>query len=189
MKLTRDDWVDGAYRALLDGGSRAIAVAPLADRLGVTRGSFYHYFTNREELLVAALMKWEQQATDALVAVSSQAGGPRERLEMLFLQVFREPSALAGAERHLLRDRDTEPVVAEAVARVTGRRKAYLADCYRGLGCTEPVADDLALIAYMTFVGWLFLDETSRADGCDTERLATVVRSRLLSIQPAGTLP
>ena len=189
MKLTRDDWVDAAYRALLEGGSRAVAVAPLAGRLGVTRGSFYHYFTNREELLAAALVRWEQLATEALIAASSRAGEPSERLEILFSRVFRDATALAGAERHLLRDRDTEPVVADAVGRVAGRRKSYLADCYRGLGFDDPVAHDLALIAYMTLIGWLFLDETSRADTYDTDRLAAVVRSRLLSVLPVEALP
>lgn len=190
MKLTRDDWEEAAFRALLDGGSRAIAVAPLADRLGVTRGSFYHYFASREELLAAALARWEQQATDALIATSRREEGPKERLERLFAQVFRIPTALGRAERRLLADGDTDPLVAEVVARVTARRKAYLAGCYRELGYPGPLADDLALVAYMTFIGWLHLDETSGGDGGhDIDRLASVVRSRLLSTEPLEHLP
>ena len=189
MKLTRDDWEEAAYRALLEGGSLAVSVAPLADRLGVTRGSFYHYFDSREELLAAALARWEERATDALIATSDSADEPREKLENLFRQVFRDPSALANAERHLLRDRDRDPVVAEAVARVTKRRKAYLADCYRGLGYPDPVAGDLALAAYMMLIGWLFADEVSATSTFDTGRLAAVVRSRLLPPDGLGDRP
>lgn len=185
MKLTRDDWAEAAYRALLEGGSRAVAVAPLADRLGVTRGSFYHYFTSREDLLEAALTRWEELATDALIEASNRGNDPRERLELLFAQVFRVPTRLARAERHLLNDKEIEPTVAAAIDRVTERRKAYLADAYRELGHTDPVATDLALIAYMTLIGWLHVDETSGVgDGYDVDRLAGVVRAQLLT-EPA----
>jgi AcrR family transcriptional regulator len=42
--LRREDWARAALEAFSRGGLPAIAVAPLARRLGVTKGSFYWHF-------------------------------------------------------------------------------------------------------------------------------------------------
>src|SRR5437016_3886063 len=39
--LTRADWIGAALDALARDGLRAVAVEPLAERLGATKGSFY----------------------------------------------------------------------------------------------------------------------------------------------------
>ena len=49
-RLTRQGWIDAAIRQLVEAGIGAVSVEQLATRLGVTRGSFYHHFADREEL-------------------------------------------------------------------------------------------------------------------------------------------
>ena len=44
---------------IAEEGVAAVAVEALARRLGVTKGSFYWHFKNREALLQAALKRWE----------------------------------------------------------------------------------------------------------------------------------
>jgi hypothetical protein len=39
-RLSRERWIEAALDALADGGVAAVAVEPLAARLGVTKGSF-----------------------------------------------------------------------------------------------------------------------------------------------------
>jgi len=46
-----DDWVEAARSAMVEGGIDAVAVEPLARRLGVTKGSFYWHFKDRRALL------------------------------------------------------------------------------------------------------------------------------------------
>ena len=41
-------------------GLAAVAVEPLAARLGATKGSFYWHFRNRDAMLEAALQRWER---------------------------------------------------------------------------------------------------------------------------------
>lgn len=181
MKLTRDDWVQAAYQALLLGGPRAVAVANLAESLGVTRGSFYHYFNDRNELLVAALEKWEKEATDAFIRSASAESEPAARLKRLFTQVFQEPTELAVAERRILASQGEDTTVAEVVDRVVGRRRAFLADCYQALGYDETEADDRATVAYLTFTGWLYLIEPDgRRSAATTQRISALVRGLLL---------
>jgi len=59
--LTREDWLKAARIALLHGGVEAVRVEKLARTLGVTKGSFYWHFSNREEILEALLLEWEGQ--------------------------------------------------------------------------------------------------------------------------------
>ena len=58
-RLSREDWERAALEAMADAGVAAVAVEPLARRLGVTKGSFYGFFANRDELIEAALSRWE----------------------------------------------------------------------------------------------------------------------------------
>src|SRR5207247_4105060 len=50
-RLGKDDWLRGARLALLREGPNGVRVEPLARELGVTKGSFYWHFHDREDLL------------------------------------------------------------------------------------------------------------------------------------------
>ena len=68
VKVTRDDWLNAALRALVDDGVEHVKVLLLAERLGVSRSSFYWYFKNRQDILDALLDHWYKTNTEALVA-------------------------------------------------------------------------------------------------------------------------
>ena len=70
----REDWAAAALAAIADGGLAAVAVEPLAARLGTTKGSFYWHFANRDALLAAALALWEETTT---TDVARPGRGPR----------------------------------------------------------------------------------------------------------------
>lgn len=58
VKVPADVWVDTARRALIEEGIASVRVDRLAQRLGVTRGGFYHHFRDRDKLLDALLRLW-----------------------------------------------------------------------------------------------------------------------------------
>lgn len=74
QRLTRQDWIDAALELLSEVGIGSVSVDQLATRLGITRGSFYHHFSDRQELLDALLLYWEEEWTvkirDQLIAFS-----------------------------------------------------------------------------------------------------------------------
>ncbi len=60
-RLTRDDWLDAAFLAVVEGGFDKARVLTIADALGVTRGSFYWHFTDHADLLAALLARWKER--------------------------------------------------------------------------------------------------------------------------------
>ncbi|MFC5289814.1 TetR/AcrR family transcriptional regulator [Actinokineospora guangxiensis] len=73
-RLSKEDWIAAAVKALADGGVGAVAVDPLATALGVTRGSFYCHFADRGALPAAALLWWEDAGTTRIIELIR--GGP-----------------------------------------------------------------------------------------------------------------
>ncbi len=70
IKVTRDDWLNVAMDVLISDGVEQVKVMNLAERMAVSRSSFYWYFKSRQELLDALLTKWQATNTMALIAQS-----------------------------------------------------------------------------------------------------------------------
>lgn len=160
-RLAPQDWTDAALRALAEGGVGAVRVDALARDLGVTRGSFYWHFTDRDALLKAALEQWEQGATAGVIKELDGVGDPAERLKRLIRGAFNN-EAVPGLQPMLMAHAD-HPVVMPVLHRVTTARIAYIAALYRELGLPPAVARRRAVIAYTTYLGWLDL-RRGRAD-------------------------
>lgn len=150
-RRTKDDWTEVALRALAEGGVAAVAVEPLAVRLGATKGSAYHHFPNREALLKATLQRWEREHTEAVIELVEHAGGPVERLRLLFGTVL-EHAEDSAVELALLAAHD-DPAVAPVLARVTERRIGYLEQLFGELGFPADVAQQRAVLAYSVYLG------------------------------------
>jgi len=67
IKVTRQDWLNAALDVLITDGVEKVKVLTLANRLGVSRSSFYWYFKSRQEILDGLLDYWSRTNTTALV--------------------------------------------------------------------------------------------------------------------------
>jgi AcrR family transcriptional regulator len=152
-RLSRERWVQAALEAIAEGGLAAVAVVPLAKRLGATKGSFYWHFSTREELVEAALAEWEQSHTAAVIAEIEAASshGPLEQLRLLFKRVS-ELAARDRIELALLATAD-HPTVQPVLDRVTRRRVDFAARLFRRLGFPRAEARRRALLAYSAYLG------------------------------------
>ncbi len=70
VKVTRDDWLNVAMDVLISDGVDQIKVLNLAERMAVSRSSFYWYFKSRQELLDALLARWHATNTAALIKLA-----------------------------------------------------------------------------------------------------------------------
>ena len=50
-KQSKKSWLDAALQALASGGIDQVRIESLAKKLGVTKGSFYWHFKDREQFL------------------------------------------------------------------------------------------------------------------------------------------
>lgn len=149
-RLGRQDWIDEALTALLEGGPDAVAVEPLAKRLGTTKGSFYWHLGSRDELLDEALRLWEERYTDHFIAHAERTGGPaEERLRVLMSAVTQQAPDLIGESR--LHAAGHDPRIAPTLRRVNARRTAYVATLLRELGTED--AEARAELAYAVVLG------------------------------------
>jgi AcrR family transcriptional regulator len=153
-RLSKEDWEAAALDAMAESGLAGVAVEPLARRLGVTKGSFYWHFADRDALLAAALAHWEKGYTDDVIVGVEGVRDPRERLARLVGRV------LGGGQSdriHIALANAKHPLVRDALARVTRRRLEYLESCYVGLGQPRREAKRSALLAYAVYVGLVHL--------------------------------
>jgi AcrR family transcriptional regulator len=154
-RLSADDWTTAALAALSHGGIAAVAVEPLAARLGATKGSFYWHFRNRDALLTAALERWERTETENVIGRVEAEPDPRRRLRALFLLATGGPPGgpRGSTVEPALQAAASHPIVAPALARVTRRRLDYLDAQFRELGLPPAAARHRALLAYTAYLG------------------------------------
>ncbi|MDF2697288.1 MAG: TetR family transcriptional regulator [Labilithrix sp.] len=72
----------------------AVGVDAICERAGVKKGSFYHFFASKDELVVAALDAQFETRRPVLDAIFSPSRPPIERLRLYFASFFERQSAL-----------------------------------------------------------------------------------------------
>lgn len=171
-RFTRDDWAAAALEALTEGGVNAVAVEPVAARLGASKSSFYWLFDNRQALLEAALTRWEDLQTDQVVTRLAGIADPAARLHTLLHQAFTAPDTGDLALR-LLTESD-DPAVRAVVQRVTHRRLTTLETAYAEAGHPPAQASHYATAAYAVYLGTAALNRIQAAPTDTTQYLTTL---------------
>lgn len=150
-RLDAGDWMDAAFDALASRGIDRVAVEPLAKLLGVTKGSFYWHFRDRDALLEALLNEWRRRATEQVIARIEDSQEPAaERLRRLLRVPFGGSKAERGAQIELsirLWGR-TDERARRALAEVDAKRLDYIRQLLLGCGLSAPAAETRAIFAY-----------------------------------------
>ncbi len=157
--LSREDWVKAASNLIAQEGVQAVAVEPLALALGVTKGSFYWHFQNRDELIHAALEAWEQDQSDDVVSRYAGIADPRRRLRVLLFAAFEDQEN--GKFFAALAVSSEDPRVQPYLRRATERRLAFGVEAFQALGLSEVEAQERALFAYAAYAGYFQLLRTT----------------------------
>lgn len=154
-RLSADDWAQAALNMIAEQGVSAVAVEPLARRLGVTKGSFYWHFPSRDALMQAALERWESIEQESVFGSLETVTDPRARLRALFQLVAHEvqPHIIYS---ELLKALD-HPAVRPVIDRISQRRMEYLMASFRQAGMGRVDAQHRARLAYAAYVGFLQL--------------------------------
>ncbi len=174
--LDAQRWEEAALDAFERGGAAAVAVEPLARRLGVTKGSFYWHFKNRQALLAAAVARWERLHVDAPLDAAARIADPARRLEAILGAASSKPPTIF---LKMLEGVD-EPVVQAAVSRAAELRVAFLERAFRDLGLTPATAHRQALLTYAAYVGRALLGRDAPDLLGDERKLARHIAAQLM---------
>ena len=171
VKVTREDWLTQARDTLVRDGAAQVKILTLAERMGVSRSSFYWYFGNRADLLAALLDEWETRNTASITGQCGLEAANITEAVCNFFRCFIDPSLFDSGLDFAVREwsrRDTA-LRARVDAADAARLGAVTAMFARhGFDATE--ADARARSLYYMQLGYHALDGREPMD----DRLARV---------------
>ncbi|HKJ10750.1 MAG TPA: TetR/AcrR family transcriptional regulator [Ornithinimicrobium sp.] len=181
-RLGIEDWSKAALQVIASEGVEQVTVEGLGRRLGVTKGSFYWHFANREALVTAALDLWEQRATMDVIEEVGAIVDPVARLRALFTASVGD--VVDGPLDAALVATFDDGIVGTVVRRVTGRRLQFLERVFADLDFTPPEARTRARVAYSTYVGHFHV--TRMLEGGERDGSLDVYISNLVDVLTNG---
>ena len=180
--LSAGDWEQQALILIAEKGIRAVAVESLARRMGVTKGSFYWHFNNRESLLEQSLIRWEKHDATNLQTSLSAIEDPRERLRSFFRRTGREKlthnvySSLCTASDH--------PQVQPLLERVAERRMQHIEKAFEEIGFDPKEASHRARLTYSAYLGCLQLQQQHQTPSLSSEEFEAYMTHVIATLIP-----
>lgn len=168
---TPDIWLDAAYAMLVESGVEAVKVMPLAERLGLSRTSFYWHFPDREALLAGLVSRWQAKNTGNLVArCEAPAATITEAMLNLFDCWYDHDLFDSRIEFAMRTWSLTDAAVAGAMAKADADRVTAITALFSRFGYGATEADTRARTLYLTQVGYI----TLRSEESFETRLARI---------------
>jgi len=152
-QLDRNEWIEAATEVLAEQGMEGMRVEVLAKSFGVTKGSFYWHFKDRQDLFNAVLQVWKEgRIRDIDKQTNATPGKEREQLTHV-IEVYSANRNRKGISIELAvrdwarRDAQAAAVVEEVdTHRLECTRKLFVAS---GLSDAEAKSRSLLLYAYV----------------------------------------
>lgn len=159
--LQPSDWIRAGIVQLAREGVESVRVEVVARALGVSKGSFYWHFRDRDELLMQMLQFWENSEAEWLLAEES---GQTEKSNAAirwarFVERSAEPERIKeeiGVRAWARKDER----VALRVADVEKRRGRVIANILADVGFARDAAESWSEMVCLVYSGWL--DRTAR---------------------------
>jgi AcrR family transcriptional regulator len=147
--LTRRRWLEEGLALLEETGAEALTIESLTNRLGVTKGSFYHHFANYQDFKERLLEFWEEEGTLRIIQWAEQEASPPEKLARV-IQASLHPSRLDVALRAWALQDERVRVHQQ---RIDQLRLAYLEEVAYAQTADRLSARQLARAFYSLYVG------------------------------------
>lgn len=142
---SREDWLALALNVLAEEGRAKIEIEYLAQRLGVTRGSFYAHFSDRRDFVASVASYWADTLTATVLDNLSQTPEIGEEKLLILMQSIKD---------HRLDKYDIvmrawaldEPLVAEQVEKVDEARFEFIKSVFTEMGFTGEELETRSMI-------------------------------------------
>lgn len=147
---SREKYFTAALEILTDQGFGHLRMTALHQRLGVSSGSFYHFFAGWDDFVAQFLENWIEQTAE-ISAQAQRASDPFDRLETLRWLARSVPHSAEAAMRLWSA---TDPAVTTAQHHVDTQRLAIIREAVSAAGVTDAQADLLARHGLSIIAGW-----------------------------------
>jgi len=152
-KLSANDWIRAALKALAVDGFTAVKADVLAKTLGVSRGSFYWHFENIDKFHLCVLQRWQEIATDAIILqVEGSAKGTSRLRLLIYLALTADSSLETGIRAWGSSFQQAMPFI----QKVDQLRLSYIERLILEAGLDAALARTRAQIIYWTYLGSIF---------------------------------
>ena len=135
---------------LAQDGVDALTIEALCQLMGVTKGSFYHHFKNRQAFLEAVLSHWEDKFTKQFIAFSLEGLTAQEKLARLHQSVIENYGTY---EVNIRAWAQVDPLAREFQERVDQQRLNFLYEIQLELYKSETDARTMSHLQYTTLIG------------------------------------
>ena len=155
QRLSPQDWLAAAEKRLISGGIDSVKIGALAKDLGVTRGSFYWHFKDRDHLLDVMQASWHSFSLGIFDDLLLKEGscGMDEFLRLVHLWIDEEQFD-AGLEAAIRDWARVSEDVAEVVKDVDEGRIKAIKRIFLDFGYEDDEAFIRARITYFHQVGY-----------------------------------
>jgi len=156
--LTRENWIDFALQRLTEEGIDKVTITGLARELSVTKGSFYWHFKDRDDLLQAMLVRWEESGSKLVFDEVERVGGDAvRRLKHLSDIVIRRYGDQLNLEL-ALRDWGRKDLkIANILRQEDEKRIDYISGLFVEIYGDVKVAEAKAWLLFSLFVGEIII--------------------------------
>ena len=137
-RLTRETWLQQALDVLAEDPEH-LRIDELAEKLGVSKGSFYWHFDNRSDFIYSMAAYWRDVYTASVADLISEFGGSaKDRLRAIMQQILENKIAqydlaVRAWSRH-------EPSIRPVIREVDEIRTKTVHDAFLQLGFDEAEA-------------------------------------------------
>ena len=149
-RLTKQDWLEEGFKVLQEFAQNKLRILYLCERLGVTRGSFYHHFKSIEDYIEALMEAWIQSQTLDLIKKANQANSPIDQMQKLDYQILNFNQSIEASIRSWS---FYHPVVKKYMKKVDELRIRYTAQLLESSGIPADAALVRAKLEYATLTG------------------------------------
>ncbi|NHZ80159.1 TetR family transcriptional regulator [Massilia sp. CCM 8695] len=150
-KKNRQSWLSAGLQALAEDGPEGLRIMPIAQKMGVTKGSFYWHFKNLEDYQSAVMEEWEQVHTQRVMEIVDQENiDVGSKLAKLFTG---GPPHLFTLGRAIRAWSMSNEQVREVQQRVDRKRVDYVAKLLTDIGWPPEQAPVIARWNYCAFIG------------------------------------
>lgn len=150
MRKSKENWLEIGMKTLGEVGVNGLTIEGMASDMGLTKGSFYHHFRNRDDFKRQLVTYWAAQYLSTAADLPDDLGEPLELLDQIMRETFNlitEPEVAVRAWAQ------QDEWVGDYVQKVDAVRREFVSNVFRRVTGDEEKAQLMADMLFTVLIG------------------------------------